>query len=269
MDLRRVLRVLRRGADIDHSIHEPPLPPPRKERRTLPSVKWRDHSKSAAAHWLLPSIVLSALLATPAASGAEHQYSAKQICARHVCRTLAANRNVRVFRATDRHGYDIVYGEWLPTRQVRLITLPRSEPITAMALVGSRFAYAERYGAGRAVLVYLQDLRPRGPGAGWIAADDLERNSHGVTKLALSRSGTIAWVVEGRFMDPADIKEGPHPESRAIFVVPELSDEPVFLAYGTDIATQSLTTAHGQVHWIQSGVRRSYVPPQASRRTAM
>jgi hypothetical protein len=225
-------------------------------------VQRRDQSKSvAAARWLLPCAVLGALFATPAVSSARHQYSAKQICARRVCRTLAANRNVRVFRATDRHGYDIVYGEWLPTRQVRLITTPRSEPITAMALVGPRFAYAERYGAGTAVLVYVQDLRPRGPGAGWSAADDLEHGSRGVTKLALTSSGAVAWLVEGRFMDPADIKEGPHPESRAIFVVPKLRDEPVFLAYGTDIATQSLRAAHGHIYWTQSSVRHSYALP--------
>jgi hypothetical protein len=194
-------------------------------------------------------------------SSTKHQYSVRQICARRVCRTLAADRNVRVFRVTDRHGYDIVYGEWLPTRQVRLITVPRSEPMTAMKLVGSKFAYAERYDAGTAVLVYESDLRPHGPDASWRGAEDLERGSRGVTQLSLTSSGSVAWLIEGRFIDPDDIEEGPHPESRAIFVAPELRGEPVFLAYGSDIATRSLAMAHGHVYWTQSGVRRSYALP--------
>jgi hypothetical protein len=178
-----------------------------------------------------------------------------------MCRTLAADREVRVFRATDRHGYDVVYGEWLPTRQVRLITVPRSEPITAMRLVGSKFAYAERYLAGTAVLVYESDLRPHGSGVGWPGAEDIESGGPGVTQLTLNSSGVVAWLIEGRFLDPAEVKEGPHPESRAIFVAPQLSDEPVFLAYGDDISPGSLLSTRRHVYWTQGGARHSYTLP--------
>ena len=178
-----------------------------------------------------------------------------------MCRTLAADRNVRVFRATDRHRYDVVYAEWLPTRQVRLITVPRSEPITATKLVGSKFAYAERYLDGTAVLIYESDLRPHGADASWLGAEDLESGGRGVTQLTLNSSGAVAWLIEGRFMNPAEVKEGPHPESRAIFVAPRLRDEPVFLAYGDDISPGSLTGTRRHVYWTQDGERRSYTLP--------
>lgn len=222
-------------------------------------VKSRRYANTAMVRcWLL---LCGASFVIPAVADAGREYSARQICARRMCRTLAADRNVRVFRATDRHGYDVVYGEWLPTRQVRLITLPRSEPITAMKLVGSKFAYAERYRAGRAVLIYESDLRPHGAGASWLGAEDLERGGRGVTQLTLNSMGVVAWLIEGRFRNPAEIKEGPHPESRAVFVAPRLHYEPVFLAYGDDISPGSLASTRRHVYWIQGGARRSYTLP--------
>ncbi|MHB8233192.1 MAG: hypothetical protein ACYDHT_00915 [Solirubrobacteraceae bacterium] len=199
--------------------------------------------------------------ALPAVANARHEYSARQICAKRTCRTLAADRNVRVFQATDRHGYDVIYGEWLPTRQVRLITLPRSEPITAMRLVGSNFAYAERYESGTAVLIYESDLRPRGAGVSWLGAEDLERGGRGVTQLTLNSSGVVAWLIEGRFRNPADVKEGSHAESRAIFVAPRLHGQPVLLAYGDDISPHSLTSTRRRIYWTQAGARHSYTLP--------
>src|SRR3989442_515500 len=71
--------------------------------------------------------------------------TANQICGVHRvvhrCRTLAANKRIRVFRAADRHGYDIVFGEWRPTR--RLMELEFEPPrITATRLAGEVLAYA-------------------------------------------------------------------------------------------------------------------------------
>jgi hypothetical protein len=176
----------------------------------------------------------------PAARASE--WSAKEICASHVCRTITADAKVRVFRATNRRGYDILFGEWLPTHQVREIDFPRSEPLTAVKLAGSIVAHAVRYRSGRAVLVYVEDLQPghEGEGGSWVAADDIEAGSAGVRNLAVTASGSVAWLVEGRFLDPADQKAGPHPNSRAIFCASPRTDEPAFLAYGPSISPSAL-----------------------------
>jgi hypothetical protein len=191
---------------------------------------------------ILVGVVALALMAVRVPSGRASEWSAKEICASHVCRTITADARVRVFRATGRRGYDIVFAEWLPTRRVREIGFPRSEPFTAVVLVGSVLAHAVRYRSGTAVLVYVEDLQPGhgGAGGGWVAADDIEAGSAGVRNLAVTASGSVAWLVEGRFMDPADRKAGPHPNSRAIFCASRRTGEPVFLAYGPSISPSAL-----------------------------
>jgi hypothetical protein len=158
-----------------------------------------------------------------------------------MCRTVAADARVRVFRATDRRGYDIVFAEWLPTHQVREIDFPREEPLTATALAGSVVAHAVSYASGT-VLVYVEDLQPghEGDGGDWVAAEDIEAGSAGVRNLAVTASGSVAWLVEGRFLDPADPAAGPHPNSRAIFCASRRTGEPVFLAYGPSISPSAL-----------------------------
>jgi hypothetical protein len=149
-----------------------------------------------------------------------------------------------MFRATDRLGYDIVFAEWLPTHQVREIDFTRSEPLTAAALAGTVVAHAVRYASETAVLVYVE-ISSRDTGirvAAGSAADDLEAGSAGVRNLAVTASGGVAWLVEGRFMDLADRKAGPHPNSRAIFCASQRTGEPVFLAYGPSLSPSALRT---------------------------
>lgn len=191
---------------------------------------------------IVVGLVALALVAVRVPSGRASEWSAKEICASHVCRTITANARVRVFRATDRRGYDIVFAEWLPTHQVREIDFPRSEPLTAVALAGSVIAHAVRYASGTAVLVYVEDLQPRhvGEGGSWVAADDIEAGSAGVRNLAVTASGRVAWLVEGRFLDSADWKAGPHPNARAIFCASRRTGKPVFLAYGPSISPSAL-----------------------------
>jgi hypothetical protein len=191
---------------------------------------------------IVVGIMALALVAVRVPSGRASEWSAKEICASHVCRTITADARVRVFRATDRRGYDIVFAEWLPTHQVREIDFPRSEPLTALVLAGSVVAHAVRYASGTAVLVYAEDLQPGhgNEGGGWIAADDLEAGSSGVRNLAVTRSGSVAWLVEGHFLNPADPTAGPHPNSRAIFCASQRTGEPVFLAYGPSLSPSAL-----------------------------
>lgn len=191
---------------------------------------------------IVVGIVAIALIAVRVSSGRASEWSAREICASHACRTISANARVRVFRATDRRGYDIVFAEWLPTHQVREIDFPRSEPLTATVLAGSIVAHAVRYASGAAVLVYAEDLQPGhgGEGGSWVAADDIEAGSAGVRNLAVTASGSVAWLVEGRFSNPADRKAGPHPNSRAIFCASRRTGEPVFLAYGLSVSPAAL-----------------------------
>jgi hypothetical protein len=191
---------------------------------------------------IVVGIMALALIAVRVPPGRASEWNAKEICAAHACRTITADARVRVFDATDRRGYDIVFAEWLPTHQVREIDFPRSEPLTATALAGSVFAYAERYASGTAVLVYVKDLQPghEDEGGGWVAAEDIEAGSAGVRNLAVTASGSVAWLVEGRLMDPANREAGPHPNSRAIFCASQRTREPVFLAYGPSISPSAL-----------------------------
>ena len=190
---------------------------------------------------IVVGIVTLALIAVKVPSGRASEWNAREICASHVCRTITADARVRVFRATDRRGYDIVFAEWLPRREVQEIDFPRSEPLTTTVLAGSVLAYAVRYSSGTGVVVYVDDLEPGhgAQGGSWVAAVNLEAGSSGIRKLAVTPSGSVAWLVEGRFMDPANPEPGPYPNSRAIFcAIP--TGEPVLLAYGPAISPSAL-----------------------------
>lgn len=176
-------------------------------------------------------------------SGRASEWNARAICASHVCRTIVSNPKVRVFRATDRHGYDIVFAEWRLTHHARVIDFPRSEPLTATTLAGPVVAHAVRYGSGTAVLVYVEDLQPKhgARGGSWVAAQDIEAGSAGVKRLAVTASGSVAWLVEGRFLDPANPEAGPHANARAVFCAAGTGN-PVLLAYGQTAMSSDLHT---------------------------
>ncbi|TMK98061.1 MAG: hypothetical protein E6G34_10350 [Actinobacteria bacterium] len=194
--------------------------------------------------------------------------TADQICGVHTnvvrsCRTLVANRWVRVFRATDRTGYDIAFGEWRPTR--RLTELELGPPgRTTIRVKGEWLAYAvSNPHEAASAMVSLLRMR-EGEGAGWIAADGIEVGSPGVTDLALTRSGIVAWIVEGRFVfvpNWADERPTGVSLSRAVFAVPGPGDEPVLLAAGSLIQPRSLVAAHGRIYWRQDGSTRTFATP--------
>ncbi len=216
---------------------------------------------------IVVGIVAVALIAVGVPSARAREWSAKEICASHMCRTITANARVRVFRATSRRGYDIVFTEWLPAHQVREIDFPRSEPLTAVALAGSVIAHAVRYASGTAVYVYVDDLQPGhvSVGGSWVAADDIEAGSAGVRNLAVTTSGRVAWLVEGRFLDPADRKAGPHRNSRAIFCASHRTGEPVFLAYGPSISPSALTADASHCTPTHIAARQEKPAPAADR----
>jgi hypothetical protein len=207
--------------------------------RMASSTTQRPAISSRAA--IVVGFVTLALIAVEVPSGRASEWNAKEICASHVCRTITADARVRVFRATDRRGYDIVFAEWLPKHEVREIDFPRSEPLTAVALAGSVFAYAIRDRSGRTAVVYVEGLQPghEGEGGSWVAAENMEAGSAGVRNLAVTASESVAWLVEGRFRDPANPEPAPYPNSRAIFCAIG-TGEPVLLAYGPTISPSAL-----------------------------
>jgi hypothetical protein len=197
--------------------------------------------------------------------------TANQICGRHAhvvrkCQTLAANKQVRAFRATDRHGYEIGLAEWRPTRRLTRLELGpsgRTSIRTEIRVAGEWLAYAvSNPHEVASAMVYLLRMR-EGEGPGWIAADGIEAGSPGVTDLALTTSGTVAWIMEGRFVfvvDWADEHRTGVSLSRAIFAVPRPGDEPILLAAGAGIQPQSLVAAHARIKWRQDGSTRTFAP---------
>jgi hypothetical protein len=190
---------------------------------------------------IVVGVMVLAFIALRVPSGRASQWNAKVICASHACRTIIADARVRVFRATDRRGYDIVFAEWLPRHQVRELDFPRSEPLTAIALTGPVIADAIGSFSGIGGEVYVEDLQPghTGDGGSWSAAENIEAGSAGVRHLAVTASGSVAWLVEGHFMDPANIEAGPYPNSRAVFCASR-TGEPVLLSYGPTITPTDL-----------------------------
>jgi hypothetical protein len=169
------------------------------------------------------------------------EWGAKQICAKRTCKTIRIDAKVRVFRATDRHGYDLIFGEWRPTRQ---ITEAGEEPLTVSVLAGTVFAYAVRSAGGESAdMVYVENLHPGHEGdigGGWPAAVNL--SGHGVRNLAVTRSGKAAWLVEGSFWNPVAREMSPSLNSRAIFCTVPRTDEPAFVAYGPSLSPSALRT---------------------------
>jgi hypothetical protein len=171
------------------------------------------------------------------------EWGAKAICAKRKCRTIRADARVRVFRATDRHGYDMVFGEWRPTRQITETGADEGS-LVASALTGANFAYAVRPNPREPFeMIHVERLRP-GPegdiGGGWQAAENL--SGYGVRNLVVTASGKAAWLVEGRFWNPVAREMSPSLSSRAIFCAAPRTDEPAFLAYGLGLSSSALRT---------------------------
>lgn len=171
------------------------------------------------------------------------QWGASAICAKRTCTTIRVDATVRVFRATDRHGYDMVFGEWRPTRQITETGADEGS-LVASALTGANFAYAVRPDPREGFeMVDVEHLRPGHQGdvgGGWQAAENL--SGHGVRNLVVTASGKVAWLLEGYFWNPAGREMSPSLSSRAIFCAAPRTDEPALLAYGPSISSSALRT---------------------------
>jgi hypothetical protein len=202
--------------------------------------------RSPAGALLTGATIVAALAAAPSSRAAEwakpSEWGAKQICAKRRCRTIASDGKVRVFRATDRHGYDLVFGEWRPTRQIKE-TSAEEGSLVASVLRGTVFAYATRPEQGGFEMVRVENLHPGREGdigGGWPAAENL--SGRGVIGLAVTLSGKVAWLIEGRFWNQAEREMSPSSSTRAIFCAAPRTDEPALVAYGAGLAPSALKT---------------------------
>ncbi len=167
----------------------------------------------------------------------------RQLCATVTCRTLAADSEVRVFRASNHHHYNEVLVEWLPARQITTGIASPGEPLRLLRLSGPLLAYVVQYPEGPALVYLLNAHHGQGDGS-WTTADQLEPGSPGVTNLFLTRSGGVAWLAEGRFLiRPFAGESRPYPDRRAIFCGSPRTAEPVLRAEGPDVSASALPAA--------------------------
>jgi hypothetical protein len=188
--------------------------------------------------------ICAALAAPPCASAGEwakpSEWGARQICAGRKCRTIASDAKVRVFRATDRHGFDLVFGEWRPTGQIKE-TAAEEGALVATILRGSVFAYATSTEHDGSEMVRVEDLHPGHEGdigGGWQAAENL--SGRGVIGIDATKSGQVAWLLQGSFWNPEEHEMSPSASSRAIFCAAPHTDEPALVAYGPTASVSEL-----------------------------
>jgi len=206
----------------------------------------------------------------------------RDICTAHKCRTLTSNAEVRVFQATARHpdreAYTSTFAQWLPTGRVTALG-DNSAVFEGVALkgapvlMGSYVAYVLRVESGRNadsgfseevgrldVRAGRRELKPSDGRSGGA----FESGSAGVTQVAVTPAGSVAWMIAGSFANPDGQLPAPGetpPASRAIYVLPSHSTAPLPLAYSTTIEPGSLAVTAGHIFWLEAGVPRTYAAP--------
>jgi hypothetical protein len=196
------------------------------------------------------------------------------MCVVYRCTTLAADAQVRVYRATPRHpgreGYEYksTFAQWLSTGRVTalgdaggfggaaLISLGLSGRYVAYALVEEGDRYQETGSSWAVVRLNAQ--------SGHHESESLEfgPKSQGVTDIVATPAGSVAWIQEGSFQNPM----GPPlpgeesvlpPGSKAVFYLPYRSNAPQALAVSPTIVPKSLAAIPGHLYWTEAGAARS------------
>jgi hypothetical protein len=91
-----------------------------------------------------------------------------------------------------------------------------------------------------------------------------EEGSPGLTDIAVTPAGTVAWAIAGRFVNPLapPIPAGQKaPDSKAILVAAGGLTPPVMAAYGSTIDSNSLAAVPGHVNWTEAGAPRAFAAP--------
>jgi hypothetical protein len=196
----------------------------------------------------------------------------RPVCVVYRCKTIAADAQVRVYQATSRHPgretYESTYAQWLPTGRVRSLgdaAGVEGASLISLDLSGRYVAYAlgeaaERYqGDGSTWAVVRLNAQT---GHRESVSLSFGEKSRGVTDIAATPAGSIAWIEEGSFQNPM----GPPlpgnesvlpPGSKAVFDLPPGSSVPQALAVSTAIIPKSLAAIPGHLYWTEGGAARS------------
>jgi hypothetical protein len=229
----------------------------------------------------LAATAIPLALLFPSTSSAA-RLSEKHICKVRSCRTLVANDDIRIFRASARRSvregeYRSTFAEWLPRHRLRLLAdeegLGASEVEGTPALAGEFAAYALLVGEGRypgesrsMILVRLNvktgDVTVASANGSHGA--EIGHTSRGVTDVCVTTAGSIAWMIEGEFADPLE----PVPShsftpsgARAIYAAPAEGTSPLLLAFSATIAARSLACIADHIYWLEGSSPRTYAAP--------
>lgn len=191
-------------------------------------------------------IVAVAVGSTPTASGAD-----RPSCERVEGRTVAANEQVRIVRQTAaRRGHPTFACHRANGRVTALGGVDRGtsrSDVTAIRLVGRRVAYrtevADQYGRDSFFVTIVDTRTGRRTGFAVGAPPGALGEVSGVPSIALTRDGTLAWIVA--------TTRGEY----AVHVVRAARDEVV--DSGADIEPASLAAGRSVVYWTRGGIARS------------
>ncbi len=197
----------------------------------------------------------------PAARGGAHR---RPLCARYRCVTLIADAQVRVFQARNRlpseGTFRGTFARWLAGD--RTTSLGDSAELggtalEALALNGRFVAYAlggaeHSPGAGRGEAVYRLDASSGrrtqvSCGGGSERTCGIAANAPGVTDVAATSAGSVAWIVGG-------VRSSTQPF--AVFLLAARAVSATQLAASAAIAPHSLTAISGHVYWLEGEAAR-------------
>jgi hypothetical protein len=206
--------------------------------------------------------------------------SRAKLCKRFRCRTLAADVSVQVFQTAARHAEETfrqtTYAQWLPTGRVTALGDYAGTPegttlVGEVALTGRFAAYAlalsaERYqGSGFTEAVGRLNAqtgkRERIPANG-AQGGGLGEKSPGVTDVAVTPKGSVAWILDGSFQNPIGPplpgNESVLPlGSKALLEAPLEAKTPTVLAVSATIDPKSLAAIPGHLYWLEGGTPRT------------
>jgi hypothetical protein len=202
----------------------------------------------------------------PAARGGAHL---RPLCARYECVTLMADAQVRVFQARERRvsegAFRSTYARWLPSGRVTALGDSAfafaGSALEALALNGRFVAYAlggaERSpGAGRGEAVYRLDANSGrrtqvSCSGGSERTCGIAANEPGVTDMAVTSAGSVAWIVGGaRSSTPFAV------QPFAVYLLAAHAASATQLAASASISPHSLAAISGHVYWLEGETAR-------------
>ncbi len=225
--------------------------------RARPNPSRRERVKPLAQ--VLCLMVTVGILTAHPAPAARAVASRRPLCARYKCVTLMADAQLRVFQAHNRRSsegaFRSTFARSLPSGHMTALGDSAElggTALEALALNGRFVAYAlggaERSpGAGRGEAVYRLDADSGrrtqfGCGGGSERTCGIAANAPGVTDIAATSAGSVAWIVDGA-------RNSTQPF--ALFLLAAHAASATLLAASADISPHSLAAVSGHVYWLE------------------